>query len=43
MVDYLELQFSELLARHNEALAEMEAVANCPLVEVNDDGHGDEE
>ena len=43
MVDYLEPQFLELLARHNEALSEMEAVANRPLVEVEDDGDDDEE
>ena len=37
VVDYPEPAYSDLLARHQEAIAEMEAIANRPLVDVSGD------
>ena len=37
VVDYPEPAYNELLARHQEALAEHEAIANRPLVDVSGD------
>ena len=37
VVDYPEPAFSDLLARHQEAMEEMEANANRPLVDVSGD------
>ena len=37
IVDYPEPAYSDLLARHQEAMEEMEANANRPLVDVSGD------
>ena len=37
VVDYPEPAYSDLLAHHQEAIAEMEANANRPLVDVSGD------
>ena len=37
VVDYPEPAYSDLLARHQEAMEEMEANANRPLVDVSGD------